>query len=207
MWPLATFAAAGLGAASKIYEGFAKSDAAKMSAGIERDNAALLDTQGETAKAAAGLSLTQGAWDAAKVARRVDTLSAARLSTFAGRNIDPSSGSPLLMEGFSAAQGATDMALAAAKGEVGYADARTRSSQIFGQAANQQWKAVQDEQSATNARISGIFGAATSLLGSASSAWSGLGAGGGGGAAAPGAAASTFAAGNPWSFNTTGSLY
>jgi hypothetical protein len=204
MWPLATFASAGLSAASKLYEGFAKSDAFKMSAGIDRDNAALLDTQGETAKEGAGLSLTQGAWDAGHIGRQVDTMAAARRSTFAGRNIDPTSGSPLLMEGFSAAQGATDMALAAAKGEIGYADARTRDSQIFGAAANQQWKAVQDDQSAINARISGMFGAATSLLGAASSAWPGLG---GGGAAAPGAAASTFAAGNPWSFSKTGSLY
>jgi hypothetical protein len=101
-------------------------------------------------------------------------LSDARLSTFAGRNISAGSGSPLLMEGFSASQGATDMALAAARGEVGRADALTGAANTYGQAATQQWKAASDEQAASNAKVSGVFGAATSLLQSASQAWGGI---------------------------------
>jgi hypothetical protein len=175
MWPLLSFAAAGVGAAGKLYEGFAKSDAGRLSAGIARDNADLLDRQGEIAKESAGLSLTKGAWDASQVARALQTTQAGNVSHFAGRNIDPSSGSPLLMQGFSAAQGATDMALAAAKGEIGYAEGLTRSSGIFGQAASQQWKAAQDEQAATTARISGLFGAATTLLSAGAAPWAGIG--------------------------------
>jgi hypothetical protein len=174
MWPLLAFASAGLGAAGKLYAGFAGSSAARISAGIERDNAALLDTQGDIAKESAGLSLTKGAWEADRVAGKVGAAAAARRSYFAGHNIDPTSGSPLLMEGFSAAQGATDMALAAAKGEVGYAEGLTRASSIYGQAASQQWKAAQDEQTAITSRISGIFGAGTTLLSAAASPWAGL---------------------------------
>lgn len=203
MWPLMAFAAAGLGAAGKLYAGFAGSDAAKISAGIDRDNAALLDTQGDIAKESAGLSLTKGAWEAGQVARRVGTASDARVSYFAGRNIDPTSGSPLLMEGFSAGRGATDMALAAAKGEAGYADGLTKASNIYGQAASQQWKAAQDEQAATTARISGLFGAGTTLLSAAASPWAGLGNAFSGGIRVPGfnpiaGASGSVAIGDPW---------
>lgn len=205
MWPLASFAAAGLGAASKLYEGFAKSDMAKLSAQMERSNASLLDRQGEIAKQGAGLSLTQGAVNASQVARSLRATQAGTTSYFAGNNIDPSSGSPLLMEGFSAAQGATDMALAAARGEVGYADGLTKASQIFGQSATQQWKAAQDEQTATTAKISGIFGAATSLLSAGAAPWQGLGNLLSGAAGGSSSLATTFVAGNPW--QGTGALY
>lgn len=201
MWPLAMFASAGISAAGKLYEGFAKSEAGKMAAGIDRDNADLLDRQGEIAKQTAGLSLTKGAFDVSQVARALRSTQAGNSSFYAGRNIDPTSGSPLLMQGFSAAQGATDMALAAAKGEVGYAEGLTRSANIFGQAASQQWKAAQDEQQATTARISGMFGAATALLSMRSTPWGGIGGMFSGGGSGGGG---SFTAGNPWGGDAAG---
>lgn len=191
MWPLLAVAAPVVGAAGKLFEGFARSSAGRMSAEIARSNAQLLTQQADTAKDAAKLSLLEGGWKASQIGRAVRSTQASLTSYFAGNNMDPTMGTPALMQGYSAAQGATDMALAAARGDVGYADGLTKASRIYGDAADQQWRAAQQDQAASTALVSGFFGAATSLLSLGSTPWPGLS---GGGAGTGGG----VTIGNPW---------
>ncbi|WP_407155175.1 hypothetical protein [Bradyrhizobium sp. STM 3557] len=100
MWPLLPFAAAGLGAASKLFSGFAASDAAELAAKQDRANAELSDTQAQVAKIGARQSLTQGAWQAGQIASKVKSTNAAATSYFTGHNINPALGSPVALEGF-----------------------------------------------------------------------------------------------------------
>ncbi|MGX9389755.1 hypothetical protein ACWX0K_10985 [Nitrobacteraceae bacterium UC4446_H13] len=200
MWPLLSFAAGGLGAIGQLFSGFAGSSAAEAQARMDRMNAQLMTTQGQVAEATADMSLVQGALKADQVGRASRRAQGGAVSYFAGHNL-ALTGSPLLTVGYSAAQGATDMALAAARGEVGYAEGLSRSANLYGQAASQQWKAAQNEQKAKTDRMAAIFGAGTTLLSAGAKAWPGLSASFGGAAAGAGAPM----IGDPW--NVTGGLY
>ena len=125
------------------------------------------------------------AFQQSKIIDQVDQVTGAEVNSFAGGNIDFTSGSPAIIQAMSQAQGETDIALAGARGQQKRAD-------IFQQIADT-WSG----QSERNHQLA--YGIGTTLLNTAQQ-WAGLGAFGiknglfgAGGNSVPAGAANAFA--------------
>lgn len=99
------------------------------------------------------------AFQQSKIIDQVDAVNGAQVASFAGGNIDPSSGSPAILQAMSAAQGETDIAITGARGAQKRAD-------IFQQIADT-WQGQSDRNNQL------AFGIGTTLLNTAQQ-WAGL---------------------------------
>lgn len=158
----------------KLYEGLAGSSAHSRSAALAESNAELLRTQGKTRELGADIAVTRGNYDEFLSRRKVSHVLASETAHFASGNVDPTYGSPLMVQGFSAAQGETDAQLIRARMMGERADVLTSAANIYGQAYQQTARAEVERSSAQTSLISGVLGAATSLLSTASK-WTSLG--------------------------------
>jgi hypothetical protein len=113
-------------------------------------NAAAERTRAEFAQINAQMALTEASGKLGQIDRRVDQSIGAIKANFGGGNIDANSGSPLLMQAFSASQGNTDKQLTIAQG--------------LNQAAGQHEIAGEALQRASDAETAGWLGAGTALL-------------------------------------------
>lgn len=171
--------AGGVQAGGKIFEGLAGSASSKIAAGFADANADILDTQGQTRRIAADTDLIRGNYDEFLTRRKVGQVLAAETVQTVKSGADPTYGSPLVVQGFSAAQGETEAQLIRARTAATFADDLSGVASIYGQAAGQRFKASSERQNARTKLIAGYIGAGTSML-SAGSKWQSLGGKGGG---------------------------
>lgn len=175
-----------LSAGGALFKGAAGANAGDQNAELAQGNHDLLVDQAKIAKGNADLAVTRGNYDEFLTRRKVAGVLDSTTAHYAGGNIDPTYGSPLLMQGFSAAQGETDAQIVRAHMMTERADALTTSANIYGQAATQQFKSAAAKADAITSMVSGVIGAGTSLLSSKSLFGSPSGGPGGGDGVLPG---------------------
>lgn len=211
---LAMMASAGVNAIGKLMGGASASamdkiqaNAYGVQAGVAQTNTDLLNTQADVAGMGVDFagSKERQALGAIEEAGR-QTLSAQR-SYFAGNNLDPTFGSPLLVQALTAGRVATDRNLAEASFAIDKANALSNVAALRGQAAGSAGQALTSLYGQMGATIkasadmtAGVIGAATSLL-------SGVGAAGKGGFSFPSFSSSGGGGGTGFSTTTTGGLY
>src|SRR5262245_59465766 len=113
----------GLSVAGKLFSGFAGQQSHKMSAQLAQANAELIGKQAEIAKLGADIAVTKGNYDEFLQRRKVQHIQAAQTAYYAHGNVDPTYGSPIVLAGYTAAQGETDAQLIRAKMMTERADA------------------------------------------------------------------------------------
>jgi hypothetical protein len=166
--PLTALAAGstGLSAISKLSAGFQSSDLAGF-------NADLLTQVAQTQAKGVQLDYAKGALQEARTRVQVGETEGSETATFGARHLDPTSGSPLFMQGYTAAQGEGDINIIRAQTGLDAANRLRSAANTMSQAASYKIKSGQD-------LMAGYFGAGTALLSGASKIWGPLTAGGGG---------------------------
>jgi hypothetical protein len=185
-------AGAGVSAGGSIMGGIAADDGSRVTADALANNAAIqsgnaelalgnvdilkkqadvMRESGEVARARARVALARTQDEGARV-------EAGQVAHFASSNLDPTSGSPLLLQLLTASRVKGDMDLISAGAEVDRANIRTQAANIDVQAAGEAGKAATMYSAAASsygnalatrmrgsqARTAGYFGAATALL-------------------------------------------
>jgi hypothetical protein len=157
-------------------------------AGIDDFNAMLYGTQADVAHLGVDFAASKERTELGKVFEAGRQTLAAQRSYFAGGNLDPTFGSPLLVQAVTAGRVSTDAEIAKASFAISKADALTTEANLRGQSYSATLQAGSDRASASALRdkgdadmISGFLGAGTSLLSGVGS-MSGGGFSGGGGA-------------------------
>lgn len=200
-------ASTALSAGGKVFAGISQSraDAAEgelalqqadlygLNAETAKSNVGILSTQAEIAGMGEDFAYAKARLQKGRISEKGRVTLAAQRTEFASRNVDPTFGSPLLIQAVTAGRVAQDMDLTDAGAAVEAADAKTRKANILNQAAGAQGQVVtsigQQLTASLKARalfskseddvVSGVLGAATSLLSGAA----GMSGGGGGGVA------------------------
>ncbi|MBI5112869.1 MAG: hypothetical protein HZA68_12950 [Rhodovulum sp.] len=188
MDPLTIMMLAGtaLGGLGKLVGGSMGQEIADLQAEIGRTNVANLQRKAGLERDQAGYAYAQGSLAESRTRAQLDRVMGGQTAFAAAGGLDPTTGSPLLLEGFTAAQGATDVALIRANALTGAAAAYSRSASTMADAATAAGQALAAEMKGDQDMVAGIFGAASTLLTGAGQAWKGLGgtggaSGGGGG--------------------------
>lgn len=160
---------------------------------ILKQQADVIRDSGEVARAKARVALAR-TQDQGKV------IEGAQVADFSSRNLDPTTGSPLLLQLLTASRVKGDMDLITASAEVERANIRTaaanldvqaageagKAAGLFSQAASTYGNALSTQLKGGQARTAGMFGAATALLSGAATAISSFGSSGGGGGSSGG---------------------
>ncbi len=180
--------AAGLDTQAKVYD---------TRAGIDALNTDLLNQQGDIAGMGVDFAASKERLALGRIAEAGRQTLSAQRSYFAGNNLDPTFGSPLLAQAMTAGRVATDMDLAKTSFAIDKANALSNEATLRGQAAGSAGQGLSDllsgsatrisasatRQNAATARISadmslqkadadtqaGFFGAASALLSAAPS--------------------------------------
>lgn len=170
-------------------KGIASSSAHQQQAELAEANARMLAIQAEIAEEKGMLALVRGAYDQVLVRRKGGQVMAQQTAAAAGGNVDPSFGTPMLLQGFSAAQVEVDAGLihAAALGE--RADALSAAANLQARSASEVWRARAERTASTLDLITLPFNVGTQFL-SGQRVWSSLG--------------QNFAGGGSMSFNPFG---
>lgn len=165
------------------------------SADMIRANVPVLQQQADVLRDSADVARAKARINLARVQDQGDVVGAAQVASFTSRHIDPTSGSPLLLQLQTASRVKGDMDLIAAGAEVERANIRAQAANLdigaageagraataAGQAAVTYGNALSTVMKGQQSRIAGQYGAATSLLSTAASVFKSLGGGGGGG--------------------------
>lgn len=193
----------GTSALSKYLGGVSSKAMAALSGQIAGNNASIanmnadtLNTQADIAHMGIDFSWSKAKTQIARITEQGRQTLASQRSYFAGSNLDPTFGSPLLTQAITAGRVQSDIDLTKADAAIGAADAMTREANIRAQSAGQRGNALSQLFQQAGALMkgdadmtAGMLGAATSFLQfGAFAGKSGLFDGGGG---------STFS-GNPW---------
>jgi hypothetical protein len=153
-----------LTAIGKLGAGFMGSQMDKLQQSIASSNQQLLVQKANLEAKEGQISLDQGSVEQARTIGSINRTLGAETGKFAASNLDPTYGSPLLLQGFSAGQGATDLALIGARAQLGNASALTQSAGTMAQAAGAAGQAAAFGMKSTQDIVSGILGAGSSLL-------------------------------------------
>lgn len=153
-----------LSAIGKLAGGFVNSSLDKVQQSIANENTNLLVKRSQLETQAGELPLDEARLEQSRLVNNINRTLGAETGKFTASNIDPTYGSPLLLEGFSAGQAAQDMALIGAKGLLGHAQALGQAAGTLAQAAGSAGQAAAFGMKATGDVVSGIFGAGTALL-------------------------------------------
>lgn len=166
MDPLIALALGGmaLSAIGNIANGYMGSSLASLQSSIASANASFLKQQAGMEEEEGQASLAQGRLQQSRTIAQVNTVLGGQTGKFAASNLDPTYGSPLLLEGYTAGQGATDVALEGAKASMGLAGASMQAAGTLAQAATAQGQASAYSMQSTQDILSGYLGAATTGL-------------------------------------------
>lgn len=162
-----TMAASALKAGGSLFGGYEGSVLGKLQSNLYSSNAQLYGTESDTALDDKQLALTGGAYNQTVIGKRVAQTVGAENAGYAARNLDPSSGSPLLVQMQSAAQGAVDKALANAQALLQGSNATGRAASLKNQQASSYFSAYGAAQKGESDLLGGIFGAGSAMLGAA----------------------------------------
>lgn len=175
MFPWLMAASAGVNAVGKLMSGASQSAMDALQAKQYDNRAALDDTNAEIAGMGVDFAASKEKTELGKIAEAGRSTLAAQRSYFAGSNLDPSFGSPLLVQGQTAGRIQTDINIAETSYAIDKANALTSKASYQSQSAS-------DLLSASMARYKGDADMTAGVLGAASALLSGLsGSPGGGG--------------------------
>lgn len=183
----AMLASTGINALGKLFGGKSASEADMAQAAnfdrraqISDLNAMLYGSQADVAHLGVDFAASKERVELGKIFEVGRQTLEAQRSYFAGNHLDPSFGSPLLVQAITAGRVATDADLAKASFAIGKANALTTEANLRGQAYSATLQSQSDRASASALRdkadddfLSGIFGAGTALLSGASSMFGG----------------------------------
>jgi hypothetical protein len=161
---VAAMGATALSSISALGKGYAGSSLANFQESITNSNTALLRQKAGLEASEGQLSLDQGALQQSRTVASINRTLGSETGKFAASGLNPGYGSPLLLEGFSAGQGATDLALIGAKAEMGNAQALLTSAGTMADAASSAGQAATFGMQATQDVMAGWFGAGTAAL-------------------------------------------
>jgi len=164
--PLTLFAlgSTGLTALSQLGGGYVGSSIDQLQQSIANMNTQLLVSKAKMEAESGQLALSEGGLEQARTASTIQRTLGGETGHFAAANLDPTTGSPLLLEGFSAGQGATDLALIAARAQMGEAQALGAAAGTMAQAAGSAGQAAAFGMKSTQDIMAGYFGAASSIF-------------------------------------------
>lgn len=160
--------ATALSAIGKIGSGFMGSDLDKIQKSITDQNTALLVNKASLEAKGADVAYAEGGLESARTVATLNRTLGGETGHFAASNLDPASGSPLLLQGFSASQGRADLDLIAARARMGAAGALMTSAGTMASAAGSQGQATSFGMKSTQDIIAGFLGAGTTALQGAS---------------------------------------
>ena len=170
----------GVQAGGSLLSGFLGSKSHNAAADLEAANSRVLATEGQIAAGKADLATVRGNYDEFLTRRKVSQVEASETTGTVAGVADPTWGSPLVMQAYTAAQGETDAGMIRARAAGERADALSNAANVYSASAGQALKASADRAAGIVSMVSGITGAGSAFLNSASR-WKMLGAGGGGG--------------------------
>lgn len=180
---LAAVAGAGINAVGKLMGGAsaAAMDANQAAAyGVQastaKTNTDLLNTQADIADLGVGFAGSKEKQALGKIAEAGRQTLSAQRSYFAGNNLDPTFGSPLLAQALTAGRVSTDMDLAKASFAVDKANALSTEANIRGQAAGSAGQALSSMYGQLNANLKGSADMTAGWLGAGTALLSGVGA-------------------------------
>ncbi|MCK1407657.1 hypothetical protein [Bradyrhizobium sp. 76] len=177
---IALVASAGVNAIGKLMGG-ASSSAMDALQGKAYDNKASLDgVNAEIAGMGVDFAASKEKTELGKIAEMGRSTLAAQRSYFAGGNLDPSFGSPLLVQGQTAGRIQTDMNIAAASFDIDKANALTSKASYQAQGASDMLSATMARYKGDADMTAGIIGAGSALLSGVSAMGGGAGGGSGG---------------------------
>ncbi|MDN3278782.1 hypothetical protein QWJ07_31285 [Frankia sp. RB7] len=174
MFPWLLAASAGVNAVGKLMSGVSSSAMDALQAKNYDARAALDDTNAEIAGMGVDFAASKEKTELGKIAEAGRTALASQRSYFAGSNLDPSFGSPLLVQGQTAGRIQTDINIAEASFAIDKANALTSKAGYQSQGAS-------DLLSASLARYKGDADMTAGVLGAGSALLSGVAMAGGGG--------------------------
>jgi hypothetical protein len=166
-----------LTAISKLGGGFTGSHIDLLQKGVADQNTQLLMTRAGLEAKGADLAYAGGALDQNRVQINLNRTIGTANAHFAAANVDPTYGSPLVAQGFSASQGRADEDLIAARARMQAAGALMTSAGTVSAAASSNNQAAGLGMKSSQDIMSGYFGAATTMLSGFSSAFKGSGGG------------------------------
>lgn len=160
-----------LTAIGKLATGFAGSSLAQLQQSVADTNTKLLNQKAAAEEEEAQLPFAEAGLEQSRTVLQIQRTLGGETGGFTARNLDPTYGSPLLLERYTAGQGATDVALIGAKAGLSSASALLTAAGTRAQAAGSAGQAMGFSAQQTQDVLSGIFGAAGStfsMLGSPS---------------------------------------
>ena len=161
---LAMLAGAGINAIGKLMGGASASAIDSIQAQAAQTNTELLGTQADIAHMGVDFAASKERLSLGKIAEAGRQTLSAQRSYFAGNNLDPTFGSPLLVQAMTAGRVATDMDLAKTTFAIEKANALGNEAALRGQAAGSASQALAYTVKGSADETAAVFGAATSLL-------------------------------------------
>lgn len=179
MDPLTIMMMAGtaLSSLGKLVGGAMGKDIGDMQARVGEANVASLERRAALEREQAGYAYAKGGLEESRTRDQLARVLGGQTAAFAAGGLDPTAGSPLLLEGYTAAQGATDIALIRANTQTGVAGAYSRAASTMADAATMAGQAGAAKMKGDQDMVAGIFGAGSTLLLGAGKAWPGLSSG------------------------------
>lgn len=156
------------GTALQVGGQIASASAASADAGLKeqiyKSNAQVSETTSKTQKLLAELPVMQARLDEARLRDEVAGTLASEKAGYAAAGLDPASGSPLLIQGITAAQGEVDAGLVRVQGQLNRAAALANSASTDSETATDLFQAAGANIEQKSAMVAGLLGAGTALI-------------------------------------------
>lgn len=174
--PITALALAGgvASAAGSLFAGAAGERSNLLQAEIARGNAETLREQAAIERMLADLPLIKGAFEIGRVRRAGERVAGAQYAGFQSAGLDPTSGSPLLVQATTAAQIEVDAGLIDAHAKLEHASLLGRVARTLGEATGMMGSAAGYTQRASDSLVAGVLGAGAAILNAGVKAWGGL---------------------------------
>lgn len=156
--------AGGLGMAGQIMGGNAGARNARYTAMMHAGNAEIGKINAQIAQTNADMALVSSTFEGNRSAAETERVLGGQVASLSARGIDPTYGSPLVIQGLTAAQGASDVALAQAGGAVGYAAGLAQKDRVLAGVTDSLMSGYNALAKGRQQQQAAYLGAATTLL-------------------------------------------
>jgi len=150
--------------AGQVMRGRQASDLSGLQARIGQVNADSLNTQADIALEGVDLAFAKERVVDARISREGDAALSAQTNLTTARHFDPTFGSPLVLQAFTAGQVKADLDIARAGAEIEAADAYARSASLRGAALGALGNVYGAQLRGSAAQMASYFGAGTAFL-------------------------------------------
>lgn len=165
-----------LGVGGSLFKAFSATRVGELQERIASQNTKLLLRSADLQDDMESFVVARSNFEASRVRDAVKKVSGAQVTHWAANNLDPTTGSPMLIAMQTAEQGEADVGLVRAQGFLDAAEVQSKKARILGEAAGSAWQEAMVRERAFENRMAGYFGAAGTLLNTATQ-WPGLRAG------------------------------